>query len=127
MKLKLLNYVSAACFFLSSVSLLFIPLLNLEDGFSGFAYFFAGLFWLGLLVGMTLQMYLLFKTNKRKVGKPFKKLKLIIGSFFVLAVVTGAFVFICLKTNSVALSVSLFVVFLSTEVFFVIKRMEKLL
>jgi len=123
--LKICNYISAACFFLAAATLLFIPLISSEDGFPGFAYFLAGLFWLGHIAGGALQIFLWIKTRKTKTGKSFRKAKLVTAAAVALSVIFVVLAVFLLKTNEYALSITLFVMLLSVESFCVIKRMEK--
>ena len=55
-KISRWNHLSIFFFGLSSGSLFGIPFLNLEHGFSGVAYFLAAIFWIGLLLGIGLQL-----------------------------------------------------------------------
>lgn len=127
MKFKLFNYISIVCFFISSFTLLFIPLLNFDNGFPSFAYYLAGAFWIFLLSGIVLQIFLLIKTRKMRVCKVLKSLKIIVASVFVVALIMLLFVLAFLRTNSLALPINLFVLLTSIECFSVICRMEKLL
>lgn len=123
---KIYNYISAGCFFLSSISLLFIPQINVEDGFSISAYRLAGLFWIGLIIGTALQIFLWFRTKKQKSKRVFKKTKLGIKIVFVVSAISIVFISFFLKTHIYALLISMFLMLLSIEGFFVIKRMEKI-
>lgn len=127
MKLRIINYISAVCFFLSSASLLLIPLLDTENESKKLAYFVAGLFWIGLIAGTALQIFLKLKTSKQGIVKDLKKLRNIITVIFALSVVFGAFVLVILKNNEYALPINLLVTFLSAEMLCVIKKMERLL
>lgn len=127
MKLKLFNYISAVCFFISSSTLLFIPLLNLENGFPVLAYFLAGAFWSLLLLGIALQIFLIKKTRKIKSYKSLKSLKKIILIMLLISIITLFFVLIFLRANPIALPLNLFLLLISIEIFSVICRMEKLL
>lgn len=127
MKLRLVNYISTVCFFLSSATLLFIPLLNLDHGFSNFAYCLAGLFWIFLLLGMALQVFLHIKTRKMTSRKLLKSQKIFIVGVLVVSVIMLFFVLAFLKENPVALPINLFALLISIESYSVIRRMEKLL
>lgn len=127
MKLKFFNYISAVCFFISSSTLLFIPMLNLENGFPVLAYFLAGEFWSLLLLGITLQIFLIKKTRKIKVCKSLKLLKKIILSILLISIIMMFFVLIFLRANPIALPINLFLLLINIEIFSVICRMEKLL
>lgn len=127
MKLRLFNYISIACFFISSAALLFIPLLNFDNGFPAYACYFAGIFWFFILSGIVLQIWLFVKTRKMEVRKSLKLQKMIaVGVFLV-----SAIVLLCelefLRTNLIALIVNLFVLLTCIESLSVICRMERLL
>ena len=62
-KLTLLNAISAVSFFVSSVSLLFIPTLKTDNGLPKSGYIIAVLFWIGLLFGIIIQIVLKMQTN----------------------------------------------------------------
>lgn len=66
-RLQKMNFVSAIAFLLSSLCLLFIPFANLTDKLPEYAYVIAAVFWVGLLVGIGLQIYLKSKCKKLKV------------------------------------------------------------
>lgn len=127
MKLRLVNYISTACFILSSATLLFIPLLDLDHGISNFAYYLAGLFWLLLLSGIALQVFLVIKTRKMKSRKSLKSQKILIVGMLVVSVIMLFFVLAFLRANPVALPINLFALLISIEGYSVIRRMEKLL
>ncbi|HHX57866.1 MAG TPA: hypothetical protein GX710_07605 [Clostridiales bacterium] len=126
MKLKITNYISAVFFFLSSTSLMFIPFLNFEEKFPRLAYFLAGSFWIGLLIGVVLQIVLWFKTRKSEICKTYKKPKVIVTITFILSIISLIVVLNLFKNNLYALPISLFVLLLSSEAFCIIKRMERL-
>lgn len=126
-KLKLLNYISAVCFFISSALLLFVPLVNFEDGFPVFAYLLAGAFWLLLFAGAGLQIFLFFKTKRFKARKSLIKHRLVIFAVFLAALIMLFVVVSLLGENSIAVPINLFVLLISIEGFSVICRMEKLL
>ncbi|MEE0060614.1 MAG: hypothetical protein UE295_07295 [Acutalibacteraceae bacterium] len=127
MKLKLLNYISAVSFFISSSTLLFIPMLNLENDFPVIAYFLAGTFWGLLLLGIILQIFLTKKTRKIKTRKSLKLLKKIILGILLISIIMMFFILIFLRANPFALPINLFLFLISIEFFSVICRMEKLL
>lgn len=127
MKLKIINYISAVCFFISSSTLLFIPILNLENGFPVLAYFLAGAFWILLLSGITLQIFLIIKTRKIKRCKLLKMSRKIILSVLLISIIMLFFVLIFLRANPIVLPMNLSLLLISIEIFSVICRMEKLL
>lgn len=127
MKLKIFNYISAVCFFISSSILLFIPVLNLENGFSVLAYFLAGAFWTLILSGIILQIFLIIKTRKIERCKSLKMPKKIILGIVLISIIMMFFALIFLRSNPIALPIDLFLLLISIEMFSVICRMEKLL
>lgn len=126
MKLKVINYVSAVLFFLSSASLLFIPFLNFEEGFPKSACFLALTFWTGLFAGVVLQVFLWLKTRKFTIIRYLKKSKVAVAAVFALSVISCVLVVSFFDTNIYALPVNLFVILQSAELFWIIKRMERL-
>lgn len=126
-KLKLLNYISAVCFFISSAMLLLVPLVNFENGFTVFAYLLAGAFWLLLFAGAGLQIFLFFKTKRIKARKSLIKHRLVLFAVFLAALIMLFVVVSLLGENSIAVPINLFVLLISIEGFSVICRMEKLL
>lgn len=127
MKLKAINDVSAACFFLSSASLLFIPFLKLEESFTNLAFFLALIFWLGLFTGTALQIFLWIKSRKLAIQKNLKKPKLMVAVIFAISILSGVLALCFFETNMYALPIDLFAVLLSAEMFCIIKRMERLI
>ena len=127
MKLRIFNYVSAVCFFISSATLLFIPFLNFDNGFPASAYYLAGGFWILLLSGIVLQTFLFIKTQKNKVRKSLKLEKTVLAAVSAILGIVLFFVLVFLRANSVALSINLFALLISIEGFSVICRKEKLL
>ena len=103
MKLKIFNGVSGICFLLSSASLLFIPFLNLEDEFPAVAYYLAGTFWGGLIVGIALQILLWSICRKRQKNRNLKKLKLITAILFGAFVLSGIIIFCSFSNNKLTL------------------------
>lgn len=127
MKLRILNYVSAVCFFISSATLLFVPLLNFDNGFPTFAYYIAGVFWLFIFSGIGIQILLLIKTRKIKAHKSLKLQKIIVAAILVISIIMLGFVLSFFRANPLILPINLFVLLFSIEGFSVICRMEKLL
>lgn len=66
-KLSVLNSVSAVSFIISSISLLFIPLLKLNEVFPKTRNVIALFFWSGLLCGAFLQIYLALKCKRLRL------------------------------------------------------------
>ena len=124
MKLKIFNGISAICFLVSSASLLYIPFLDLEGEFPTLAYYLAGTFWGGLVVGIVLQILLWSICRKRQKNRNLKKLKLITAILFGAFVLSGIIIFCSFSNNAYALPINLFAVVLTAETYFVINRME---
>ena len=124
--LKVYNFISAVFFFLSSITLLFIPFIDIEDGLPNFAYFIAGLFWIGIIGGMTLQIFLWNKTKTKKNQKTLKKTRFIILATLAVSIITIVLASTILKINAHILSIALFTMVLSVESFYVVKIIEKI-
>lgn len=71
-KMRLLNRISFVAFLLSSSSLLAIPFLNITDKLTVTAYIVASVFWVGLLSGLGIQIFLA-KKCKHKISKKLRK------------------------------------------------------
>lgn len=121
-KVLILNNFSVLFFCLSSGSLLGIPFLDLSNGFPMNAYFFAGLFWIGLLIGIGLQLFgtAMLKKIKGKRERTYKERKMLIPIAFFLVL----FVLImCFWKKSVTLmSIDLAFLLFSIEIYFYLKR-----
>jgi len=126
MNLKSLNRASAACFLLSSASLLFVPLLNSDSALTKSAVTLASVFWSGLLIGLAVQMYLWLKTRRGIAARLFTKAKLITAVVLAAAVVVEMLILLFFQTNAYALPCTLCVIIVSVEAFCVLKREEKL-
>ena len=59
--MRVVNFVSAILFLLSSASIWFIPFINIEEQLSPLAYIVAAVFWIGLIAGGMLQGFLTIK------------------------------------------------------------------
>lgn len=121
-KISRWNHLSIFFFGLSSGSLFGIPFLNLEHGFSGVAYFLAAIFWIGLLLGIGLQL-LGANALKKHAGtkKPTGKEKWmgIPVLFFLFLLI----MILCFWKNSIALiSMDLALLLFSIETYFYLKR-----
>ena len=127
MKLAYYNYLSAACFFLSSASILAIPLLDFSAGFPLAAYLMASQFWCLLIAGIGLQIYLHRKTKNAQAKSKMKLYKFLLAGIFAISVILFGCALIYFKTSPIALPIDLFVVLFSAECFAVIHRMEKIL
>ena len=122
-KLNMLNMISAVSFFLSSISLLFIPILKNGEKVSKQGCIVALFFWWGLLCGIALQICLALKCRKLKINhKTIKcRLPLFISaiSFIVLMV------FVVFKSNNNIIVVgTLFCTLLSLQICIIIRRKE---
>lgn len=126
MKMLHYNYISAACFLLSSSAVLFIPFLSFEKGFPGIAYFLAGIFWVFILAGIGIQIYLSTKVKRSKSANSFKIYKIIFAVIFVISLMVFICMLVFFRTNPIALPLNLFVVLFGAESFVVIRRMEML-
>ena len=123
MKIKILNIISGILFLISSLSLLAIPFLNLDERFPAEAYVLAGLFWFGLINGMVLQIIISVVCKKLKKPKK-KRLHIIIGIVFLISLLSIIPVFLFFTDNEFILPINLSIILLSAEMYFVVKRME---
>lgn len=122
-KLKVLNIISEICFFISSSGLLVIPFLDFEDSLSAAAYIVASLFWGGLILGIIIQI-ILFVTCKKYTKVKESKTRQIVGVIFLISVFVLIPIMAFWRDNEFALSINLFLLLFSIEIYFVIKRME---
>jgi len=120
-KLKKLNMISAIAFLVSSLSLWFIPFLKFENGMPGVAYLIAALFWIGMILGISLQIFISIKSKKYSSKNSLSKK-------FVPAVISGValitlIIQIVLRSRSITLEIlSLFIAVLSLQLGIVINR-----
>ncbi len=126
MKLKILNILSGILCFISSSCLLCIPFLDLKEGFTVVTYIIAGLFWGGLLSAFVLQIVLAKSCRRLPVIRNNKRILRIIGIALLILLVAVIPVVIFFNYNRFVLPINLFLVFLSVESYFVIRRMEQL-
>lgn len=120
-KLRALNLLSAVSFVISSISLLFIPLLQSDRVISSAGNLIALFFWIGLLCGLFLQIYLTLKCKQLNLHSKTKKqripLAISVVSFSVLLTL------ILLKSkNSIVVVGCLFCALLSLQISAIIKR-----
>lgn len=127
MKLRFFNCLSAICFLISSITILLIPLLNINNEFNYYAYFIAGVFWFFILLGIGVQIFLFIKTRKIKSNNPFKLYKIICFVLILFSFIMIFFVMKFLITNSIILPINLFILLISVGYLSIIFRMEKLL
>lgn len=119
-KLKRINRLSGASFLISSLSMLVIPFINISDGLTVAAYIVAALFWIGLLLGFGLQIFLSVKCKemKKKKWKNQKIFYTVSAVAFILLII-----FVILKINIMFLiALMLFISILSIEAASVIKK-----
>lgn len=122
-KLQIMNAISAIAFLLSSFCLLFIPFVNLTDGMPGYAYVIAAVFWVGLLVGVSLQIYLKSKCKKLKVKNTQKRFRI---CYAVALLAFSIFVILAVlkSRSSIAVVGSLFCTIVSLQSAAILKRRE---
>lgn len=123
MKLRVLNIISGVLFFISSSSLLIIPFLDFDDNLSISAYAVALLFWGGSISGIIIQI-ILFVTCKKYTKVKKSKTRQIVGVIFLISVFVLIPIMAFWRDNEFALSINLFLLLFSIEIYFVIKRME---
>ena len=121
-KILVLNNISGVFFFLSSVSLLGIPFLDQSDGLPLISYLLAGLFWIGLLTGIGVQLVIsgMMKKMKDKKKRTYKQRKMLIPiALFVLLFI----LIMCFwKTSVVLISTDIALLLFSIEIYFYLKR-----
>ena len=122
-RLQKMNFVSAIAFLLSSLCLLFIPFANLTDKLPEYAYVIAAVFWVGLLVGIGLQIYLKSKCKKLKV-KSTNKWHRISYAVALLAITIFVILAALKSRSSIAVVGSLFCTIVSLQSAAVLKRRE---
>lgn len=121
-KMLLVNNYSIVCFFVSSFSLLGVPLINLDDEFPKVAYIIAILFWLGLIFGILFQLisYSMWKRIKQQKKKKYGERKLLIPFFVFLVLFFVIFLF--WNKSVVLISIDLALTLFSIEIYFYFKR-----
>lgn len=123
MNLRVFNIISGVLFFISSSSLLIIPFLDFDDNLSVSAYAVALLFWGGSISGIIIQI-ILFVTCKKYTKVKESKTRQIVGVIFLISVFVLIPIMAFWRDNEFALSINLFLLLFSIEIYFVIKRME---
>lgn len=120
-RMELLNLVSAVSFFVSSVSVLFIPFLNTESENKVMIYMIALFFWIGLLTGIIIQVFLKIKCQKMKLTCKTKNHK-----WFYLIATMALIIYIFLpitkSKNYYIATGTLFCTFISVQTAVIIKR-----
>lgn len=122
-KLQIMNAISAVAFLLSSFCLLFIPFVDLSDGMPGYAYVIAAVFWVGLLVGVSMQVYLKSKCKKLKAISSNKRHRLCYA-VALLAFTIFVILAVLKSRSSIAVVGSLFCTIVSLQSAAVLKRKE---
>ncbi len=122
-KLKLLNILSAAAFIISALSLLYIPFISSEEKLSRSSYVVAAVFWIGLLLGIIIQIILYVKCRKlkRRSKKRIHRIPLLISA---IAFVVLLLLIILRSQSSVAVIIALITTMISLEMSVIIKRRE---
>ncbi len=120
-RLNTLNHLSAVTFGVSSLSLLFIPLLKTEGENRNTSYVIALLFWLGLIIGIVLQIYLSLKCKKMHFHSKTKKQRIPLLTAAISFIVFMTLVILKSK-NSVLVVAFLFCTMLSLQLAAIIKR-----
>ena len=124
-KLRVLNRVSGISFLISSVSLIIISLIKIDDNIPRLAYFFAAMFWLGLPVGICFQIFLSIKLKKLETGSVQKNRKI-----FYIVSLAASLLFIILVAANVNIiflvMLSLAAAIFSIEAAVVLKKEEAL-
>lgn len=121
-KILVLNNISGVFFFLSSVSLLGVPFLDQSNRLSSVAYLLAGLFWIGLLVGIGIQIVIsaMMKKMKDRKKKVYKQRKMLIP---IIALLLLFILIICFwKTSVVLISLDIALLLFSIEIYIYLKR-----
>lgn len=119
--MKSLNSISGLSFVLSSVSLLVIPFIKFGQELPIIAYVVAFFFWLGLILGLILQVILAINCKKLSLKNDSKKHRLL----YIISAGTLAVVVILSVLNSKNIfffTISLFLLLLSLQAAVVIKR-----
>ena len=118
-KILLLNHISAIMFFLSSFSLLGIPFLNLENEIPVSGYLIAVIFWLCLLSGVVLQIFiaLMAKKIETKRTQKEKRIFIITAFFLVLFILLVRF----FEKNILLMSIDIAFLLFSIEMYFCLK------
>lgn len=123
MKLKVLDIISEALFLVSSAELIVIPFLDLKDDLYAAAYTVAALFWIGLLLGIIIQIILSVICKKRTKSKK-SRIRQAVGAVSLISVIILIPVLIFWNDNEFILPINLFLILFSAETYFVLKRME---
>ena len=71
-KLLFLNRLSGVNFFISTLCLLLVAFMDMSNGFSEIVYIIVTLFWICLIIGIVVQIFLSVHIRKRKLSVKFK-------------------------------------------------------
>lgn len=119
--MQILNIISAVSFFLSSASLLIIPFIKYDKELPVIAYVIALIFWMGLVVGLCIQILLAIKCKRLNLKSNSKKHRIL----YIIATIALALIIIFAvlnNKNSLLVVICLFVFLLSLQEAIVIKR-----
>jgi len=119
-KTLIINNISLLLFVLSSLSLLVIPFINQNNELTKAAYIDAGVFWIGLISGILLQISAAMISKKSENKRTYKERKMIIP----IIVFTLVFVLIIcfLKKNVLLTALDMGMLLFSIELYFYLKR-----
>lgn len=120
-RMQIVNIISAVVFLISSLCLFLIPHIDLTHGLPQRAYIVAAVFWLGLLIGTGLQIYLKIKCQKMKLDRK-SGMHRILYVVALLAFVVFIMLVVMRSQNSNAVVGSLFCTIISLQGVSVIKR-----
>lgn len=124
-RMQIVNLISAVAFLTSSLCLFLIPCIDLTDGLPKSAYILAAIFWLGLVVGASLQIYLKIKCQKMKLSSR-NSIHRILYVVALLAFSVFLILVVMKSQSSNAVVGSLFCTIISLQSVAVIKRKESL-
>ncbi|MCM1508163.1 MAG: hypothetical protein NC177_13695 [Ruminococcus flavefaciens] len=121
-RMLLINNCSVVFFFISSCSLLGVPLINLDDELPKMAYIIALLFWLGLIIGISMQIaaWSMCREIKHQRKKTHRERKLLIP--FTVFLILFFVIFLFWNKSVVLISVDLALTLFSIEFYFYFKR-----
>ena len=120
-KFVILNCISGISFVISSISLLAVPFLDISQGLTIIAYAVAIAFWIGLSIGMGIQIFLFIVCKKRNIKSQEKSSKW----FYIISGVawlTFTILSVLRIDYTVLISLLLFVAIVTLELAVVIKR-----
>ncbi len=123
-KAKCANNISIIFFLFSSSSLLVIPFTKINDELTTVAYCTAGVFWIGLILGIAFQVMasVMSKKLKKKKTPKLRRMMIPIGVFSVLLVL----ILLIGKKSIILLSVDLALLLMSIELYIYLRRRYEL-